>query len=274
MSHHLTRLGASTILVIDDDPSMQDLMQRFLNREGFHVVIAASGQEGLRLAREQSPDAIILDVIMHSMDGWAVLSALKADPELASIPVVMVTMVDDKNLGYALGASDYLLKPIDYARLTAVLHKYQSDSSPSSVMVVEDNAENREMMRRQLTKAGWRVIEAENGCRALSVLEVEQPGAILLDLMMPEMDGFEFISELRQRPEWRAIPVIVLTAKDLTQEDQKRLDGQIQSILQKGSYNRQTLLSEVSHFVSEASGQKKSVLSTSKGATDAQTTFG
>lgn len=274
VSHHLTTLGASTILVIDDDPSIQDLMQRFLNREGFHVVIAASGQEGLRLAREHSPDAIILDVIMHSMDGWAVLSALKADPDLGSIPVVMVTMVDDKNLGYALGASDYLLKPIDYARLTEVLHKYQSDSSPSSVMVVEDNAENREMMRRQLTKAGWRVIEAANGCRALEVLQLEQPNAILLDLMMPEMDGFEFISELRQRPEWRAIPVIVLTAKDLTQEDQKRLDGQIQSILQKGSYNRQTLLSEVSHFVSEASGQKKSVLSTSIGATDAQTTFG
>ena len=273
VSHHLTTLGASTILVIDDDPSMQDLMQRFLNREGFHAVIAASGQEGLRLAREQSPDAIILDVIMHSMDGWAVLSALKADPDLASIPVVMVTMVDDKNLGYALGASDYLMKPIDYTRLSAVLHKYQSDSSPSSVMVVEDNAENREMMRRQLSKAGWRVIEAENGCRALEVLEVEQPDVILLDLMMPEMDGFEFISELRQRPEWRAIPVIVLTAKDLTQEDQERLDGQTQRILQKGSYNRQTLLSEVSHFTSEASRQKKSVLSTSKGATDAKTTF-
>ena len=129
------------------------------------------------------------------------------------------------------------------------------------------------MMRRQLSKAGCRVIEAANGCRALEVLETEQPDLILLDLMMPEMDGFEFISELRQRPKWRAIPVIVLTAKDLTQEDHGRLDGQIQSILQKGSYNRQTLLSEVSHFTSEASRQKKSVLSTSKGATDAETTF-
>lgn len=271
---HLATLGASTILVIDDDPSMQDLMQRFLNREGFHALIAASGQEGLRLAREKSPDAIVLDVVMHSMDGWAVLSALKADPDLASIPVVMVTMVDDKNLGYALGASDYLLKPIDYASLTSVLHKYQSDSSPSSVMVVEDNAENREMMRRQLTTAGWQVIEAANGCRALEVLQVKQPSAILLDLMMPEMDGFEFISKLRQCPQWRTIPVIVLTAKDLTQEDQERLDGQIQRIFQKGSYNRETLLREVSHFVSEASRQKKLALSTSIGSTDAQTTFG
>lgn len=242
---HPTTPGASTILVIDDDPAVQDLMQRFLNREGFHVVTAASGQEGLRLAREQTPDAIVLDVMMPNMNGWVVLSALKADPDLASIPVVMVTMVDDKNLGYALGASDYLLKPINYDRLTAVLHKYRSDSSPSSVMVVEDNPENREMMRRQLTKAGWRVIEAENGRRALSVLQVEQPGVILLDLMMPEMNGFEFLSELRQRPQWRTIPVIVLTAKDLTQEDRQRLDGQIQHVYQKGSYNHQILLDEI-----------------------------
>jgi CheY-like chemotaxis protein len=252
---HPPTSGASTILVIDDDPAVQDLMQRFLNREGFQVVTAASGQEGLRLAREQTPDAIVLDVMMPNMNGWVVLSALKADPDLASIPVVMVTMVDDKNLGYALGASDYLLKPINYDRLTAVLHKYRSDSSPSSVMVVEDNAENREMMRRQLTKAGWRVIEAENGRRALSVLQVEQPSVILLDLMMPEMNGFEFLSELRQRPQWRTIPVIVLTAKDLTQEDRQLLNGQIQHLYQKGSHNHQILLDEIRGLVSAHSHQ-------------------
>ncbi|WP_373525181.1 response regulator, partial [Nostoc sp.] len=245
-----TTPGVSTILVIDDDPAVQDLMQRFLSREGFHVVTAASGQEGLRLAREQTPDAIVLDVMMPSMNGWAVLSAFKADPDLANIPIVMATIVDDTKLGYALGASDYLLKPIDYARLTAVLQKYRSDSSPSSVMLVEDNAENREMMRRQLTKTGWRVIEAENGRRALSVLQVEQPGIILLDLMMPEMDGFEFLSELRQHPQWQTIPVIVLTAKDLTQEDRQRLDGQIQRVYQKGSYNHQILLDEIRSLVS------------------------
>ena len=247
---HPTTPGASNILVIDDDPAVLDLMQRFLSREGFHVVTAASGQEGLRLAREQTPDAIVLDVMMPNMNGWAVLSAFKADPDLASVPVVMATIIDDKNLGYALGASDYLLKPIDYPHLTAVLQKYRSDSSPGSVMVVEDNVENREMMCRQLTKAGWRVIEAENGHKALSILQVEQPDAILLDLMMPEMDGFEFVSELRQRPQWQTIPVIVLTAKDLTQEDRQRLDGQIQRIYQKGSYNYQLLLDEIRSSVS------------------------
>ncbi|MEH2279640.1 MAG: response regulator [Nostoc sp.] len=247
---HPTTSGASTILVIDDDPSVQDLMQRYLNREGFHVVTAASGQQGLCLAREQTPDAILLDVMMPNMNGWVVLSAFKTDPDLASIPVVMVTIMDDKKLGYALGASDYLLKPIDYARLTVVLQKYRSNSSPSSVMVVEDNAENREMMRRQLTKTGWRVIEAENGRRALSILQLEQPDAILLDLIMPEMDGFEFVSELRQHPQWRAIPVIVLTAKDLTQEDRQRLDGQIQRVYQKGFCNHQILINEIRSSVS------------------------
>ena len=244
------------VLVIDDDPTIQDLMQRFLSREGFHVVAATSGSEGLRLAKEQSPDVIILDVMMPSMNGWSVLSTLKADPELASIPVIMASIIDDKNLGYALGASDYLLKPIDYSRLSALLQKYQPDSSSNSVMVVEDNPENREMMRRQLTKAGWQVIEAENGRRALECLEIEQPGIILLDLMMPEMDGFEFVSELRQRPEWQSIPVIVLTAKDLTQEDRQRLEGQIQRIYQKGSYNRETILSEVHSLVTAHTRQK------------------
>jgi signal transduction histidine kinase/CheY-like chemotaxis protein len=247
---------AGTILVIDDDPAVQDLMQRFLSREGFHVIAAGNGSQGLRLAKEQLPDVIILDVMMPTMDGWSVLSALKADSELANIPVVMASMLDEKNLGFALGASDYLIKPIDYNRLTGLLQKYQSDSSPSSVMVVEDNPENREMMRRQLTKSGWRVIEAENGRRALECLEIEKPGLILLDLMMPEMDGFEFISELRKHAQWQSIPVIVLTAKDLTQEDHQRLDGQIQRIYQKGSFNRQTILSEVQILVKDHTQKK------------------
>jgi CheY-like chemotaxis protein len=243
-------------LVIDDDLSVQDLMQRFLSREGFQVFAAGSGTEGLKLARFHMPDVIVLDVMMPSVDGWAVLTELKADPQLANIPVVMVTMVDDKNLGYALGASDYLLKPIDYDRLAELLHKYSSESTPASVMVVEDNTENREMMRRQLTKAGWQVMEATNGREALTLMDTQQPGIILLDLMMPEMDGFEFLDELRRRPQWRTIPVIVLTAKDLTPEDRRRLDGQIERVYQKGAFNRQMLLNEISQLASQAVSQR------------------
>ncbi|WP_035990602.1 response regulator [Leptolyngbya sp. KIOST-1] len=249
---------ASTVLVIDDDPSVQDLMQRFLSREGFRVIGAGSGLEGLELARTRRPDVIVLDVMMPSVDGWTILTELKADPHLADIPVVMVSMVDDKTLGYALGASDYLLKPVDYDRLTGLLHKYVGDASAQTIMVVEDNAENRDMMQRQLAKAGWSVQVAAHGRQALELMPTQMPELILLDLMMPEMDGFEFLEELRQRPQWRSIPVIVLTAKDLTADDRRRLDGQIERIYQKGSLDRQTLLNEISTLASTAISRKQS----------------
>ncbi|GAB4364398.1 MAG: hypothetical protein Kow00121_00010 [Elainellaceae cyanobacterium] len=240
--------GINTILVIDDDPAVLDLTQRFLSREGFNVIAAMDGQEGLRLAREQSPDVILLDVRMPNLNGWEVLSRLKSDPELANIPVVMVTIEDDQSLGCALGATDYLLKPVDYDRLLALLQPYRIASSTPSVLVVEDNADNREMICRQLIKAGWHVLEAENGIRALEVMQTEQPGVILLDLMMPDMDGFEFIRELRQHPQWRSLPVIVLTAKDLTLEERQWLDSQTQRIYQKGAGSRQ-LLDEIRSLI-------------------------
>lgn len=155
--------GASTVLVIDDDPTVCDLLQRFLSKEGFRVARASGGEEGLRLAKELRPTAITLDVLMPGMDGWAVLSALKADPALADIPVIMLTIVDDKNLGYALGASDYLTKPIDRDRLVAILNKHRREDPSPLVLVVEDDADTREMIRRMLEREGWVVTEAENG---------------------------------------------------------------------------------------------------------------
>ncbi len=245
--------GASTILVIDDDPAARDIMQRFLSREGFNSILTSSGEEGLRLAKERSPAAILLDVKMPNLNGWEVLSRLKSDPELANIPVVMVTFVDDQSLGSALGAVDYVLKPVNYGRLLSLLQPYRTESAVSSVMVVEDNADNREMIYRQLTKAGWRVLEAENGRVALEMLANEQPEIILLDLMMPEMDGFEFIRELRQHPQWRSLPVIVLTAKDLTFEERDWLEGQTQRIYQKGSSSKQRLIEEINHLLAAPS---------------------
>lgn len=249
--------GASTILVIDDDPAARDIMQRFLSREGFNSILTSSGEEGLRLAKERSPAAILLDVKMPNLNGWEVLSRLKSDPELANIPVVMVTFVDDQSLGSALGAVDYVLKPVNYGRLLSLLQPYRTESSVSSVMVVEDNADNREMIYRQLTKAGWRVLEAENGRIALEMLAEEQPEIVLLDLMMPEMDGFEFIRELRQHPQWRSLPVVVLTAKDLTLEERDWLEGQTQRIYQKGSSSKQRLIEEINHLL--AAPQREAV---------------
>jgi len=237
--------ASSSILVIDDEPAARDLVQRVLTKEGYGVETAASGPEGLELARRIKPAAITLDVMMPDMDGWAVLAVLKADPATTEIPVIMVTVVDDKNLGFALGSSDYLIKPIDWDRLIAVLEKHRRHINSSQVLVIEDDPQTREMLRRAAEKHGWQVVEAENGRVGLERISKELPGVILLDLMMPEMDGFTFMEEFRHRANWRHIPVIVVTAKDLTEEDRRRLNGHVIQILQKGGHSPDELLDEV-----------------------------
>jgi signal transduction histidine kinase/DNA-binding response OmpR family regulator len=248
----LNSLGESTVLVIDDDRTVHDLIRRFLSKEGFRVETAESGEEGLQKARELHPAVITLDVMMPSMDGWAVLTALKADPDLADIPVVMLTIVDDKNMGFTLGASDYMTKPIDRDQLTNVLKKYWTQTPTHPVLIVEDEADTRELMRRMLEREGWTVFQASNGRVALERMdneENEEPDLILLDLMMPEMDGFDFVTELRKKEKWRNIPVVVITAKSISAEDRIRLNGGVERILQKGAYSREELLAEVRALV-------------------------
>jgi signal transduction histidine kinase/DNA-binding response OmpR family regulator len=246
--------GAGTILVIDDEEAVRELMQRFLGREGFSVATASGGAEGLRLAREIMPDAITLDVMMPGLDGWAVLAALKADAALADIPVIMLTMLDDRNMGYALGASDYLTKPLDRDRLAAVLAKYRRGLP---VLVVDDDAALRELLRRILEREGFTVTEADNGRVALERARERAPGLVVLDLMMPEMDGFEFVAEFRRHEAWRAIPIIVVTAKDVSAEDRERLNGGVERILQKGAYTREALLREVRDLVAACVARKR-----------------
>jgi CheY-like chemotaxis protein len=246
--------NAGTVLVIDDEAVVRDLMQRFLSKEGFRVLTAANGDDGLRLAREQRPNAITLDEMMAGMDGWTVLSTLMADAELADIPVIMLTIVDDKRTGYALGASEYLTKPIDRGRLISVLAKYRRDLP---VLVVDDDAGTRQLLRRILEEEGYTVVEADNGRAALERIGERTPSAILLDLMMPEMDGFEFLGALHGREAWRAIPVVIVTAKDLTTEDRERLNGSVVRILQKGAYGQDELLAEVRGLVASSIGRRK-----------------
>jgi CheY-like chemotaxis protein/anti-sigma regulatory factor (Ser/Thr protein kinase) len=246
--------SAGVILVIDDEAVVRELMQRFLSKQGFRVLTASNGEDGLRLARSQRPDAITLDVMMPGMDGWTVLSKLMADRELADVPVIMLTIVDDKQMGYALGASEYLTKPIDRERLIAVLTKYRRDLP---VLVVDDDAGVRLLLRRILEAEGYAVIEAENGLTALARLGERTPGAILLDLMMPQMDGFEFLSALHERATWRQIPVVIVTAKDLTVEEHERLSGSVVRILQKGAYGKEDLLAEVRALLAASIGRRK-----------------
>jgi CheY-like chemotaxis protein len=250
-----TNAGAGTILVVDDDPVTRDMISRVIAKEGFQVVTAACGEECLRLAREVHPHAITLDVMMPGMDGWAVLSALKADPTVADIPVIMLSIVDDMRLGHALGASDYLTKPLDRTRLVAALKKWCHQPGGRVALIAEDDPNTREVLRRTLEKDNWAVIEAANGREALACVERQTPSVIVLDLLMPEMDGFEFLTELRQRPEGQKIPVLVVTARDLSDEERLFLNGAMllssrgPQIIKKGSWPLETLSSRLRELI-------------------------
>jgi signal transduction histidine kinase/DNA-binding response OmpR family regulator len=231
-----------TVLVIDDDEEAREIVERILRKDGFDVVTASTGEEGLRLAHAVQPIAITLDVMMPDMDGWSVLRALKADPGLRDVPVVMLTMLDDKTKGYALGATDYLVKPVDKKQLQAILSRYYEPEKPCSVLLVEDDPSTRDVMKRALDKTGWEVVEADNGRVALDQIGARRPDLILLDLMMPVMDGFDFLIELHANTDWRSIPVVVLTAKDLTDEDRRMLSGRVEEILEKDAWTHDQIV--------------------------------
>ncbi|MDT8436219.1 MAG: response regulator, partial [Gemmatimonadota bacterium] len=238
-----------TVLVIDDDPGGRALLRRVLEKERFRVEEAPGGEEGLRRARDLAPDCITLDVMMPGMDGWEVLAALKRDPELAATPVVMVSILDERQLGFSLGAADYLTKPVDRDRLRTVLSRFVTDGEPASVLVVEDDPGTREALRRALEREGWTAWTAEHGRDALARLARQRPSLILLDLMMPEMDGFEFLEALRRDAETAGIPVVVLTAMDLTADDRARLNGGVERILSKTGGTAEDLLAELHRLV-------------------------
>jgi CheY-like chemotaxis protein len=238
-----------TVLVIDDDAEARDIVERLLSREEFVVVTAKTGEEGLRLAHEIRPTVITLDVMMPDMDGWSVLRALKADPALHDVPVVMLTMLDDKTKGFSLGATDYLVKPVDGDVLRKAVARHHHAEAPGTALLVDDEATIRETVSRALGADGWQVVEAENGRVALDRLAVARPSLILLDLMMPVMDGFDFLVELHANPEWRDIPVIVLTAKDLTAEDRRLLSGRVEQIYEKDAWSHDRLLGLVHTLV-------------------------
>src|SRR5690554_107114 len=237
---------ALSVLVIDDDPVVHQLMGEFLGREGMRMHSATSGPVGIEMAAELQPDVITLDVMMSRMDGWDVLSHLKKDPRTEHIPVVMVTIVNDKKAGYSLGAADYLVKPVERKQLIKVLTRYARQILDQPVMLVEDDGLTREMMTRTIERQGWEVRCATDGVEGLALLEGGlRPGVILLDIMMPNMDGFEMLERLKGHPEWAEIPVIVVSAAVFSAEERAQLGAHVEQILQKGSYTPEQLVAEV-----------------------------
>ena len=236
---------AKTVLVVDDDSTTRDLLERTLRGAGLRVLTASSGPEALHLARNLLPAAITLDVVMPGMDGWEVLRQLKDDPSTREIPVIMVTMTDDRELGYALGATEFLTKPVERGQLIELLARHTPSAAERHALVVDDRSGNRDTLRRALEKEGWQVSEAENGRVALERLAESRPSLILLDLMMPVMDGFQFVLEMRKVEAWRAVPIVVVTAKDVTDEDRRRLNGDVVGLIQKSGLDRESLLTQL-----------------------------
>ena len=237
------------VLIIDDDPDARALLERFFRDEGFAVASANDGEAGIARAQELKPVLIACDVMMPVLDGWGVLRRLKADPALAAIPVMMVSILDEKHKGFSLGASGYVTKPIDRRQMLAILGRHQTGTEGGEVLVVEDDADTRQMIRRMLISEGWRVREAEDGQVALDRLAVALPDIIMLDLMMPRMDGFEFLAAMRERPEFHDIPVVVITAADLTDEDHRRLNGGVELVIEKAASGEDDFLDELRSFI-------------------------
>jgi CheY-like chemotaxis protein/anti-sigma regulatory factor (Ser/Thr protein kinase) len=237
--------ATGTILIIDDEKRTHELLDKELSNEGYEVLHAMGGREGLRVAKETRPDLITLDIIMPDLDGWTVLRTIKDDPELRDTPVVLVTIMGDRDLGFALGAADFITKPFERAMLLQVVKRHRRGDGSAQVLVVDDDPKSRDVLRRTLAKDGWTVAEATNGREAIAALERSKPGLILLDLMMPEMDGFEVLERMRCEEAWRDIPVIVVTAKDLSREEIDRLNGHVAKVLQKGAYQRRDLLADI-----------------------------
>jgi CheY-like chemotaxis protein/two-component sensor histidine kinase len=249
--------GANLVLVIDDDPSARELLTRFLTREGFAVRTAPDGATGLHLVRTLQPRAVLLDVMMPRMDGWAVLSALKADPNLADIPVIMVTMVREKGLALALGAADYLTKPIEWPRLKAVLDRYRTSTRPGLALVIEDDGNTRLHLRERLEEEGWSVVDAGNKQEAVERLTQNRPELILVDLHMPDLNGFTLIQALRRRSDWKDVPVVAMTARDLTPEECHRLEGLAQQVIHTDGNPEDELASELRKLAALGSGARQ-----------------
>jgi signal transduction histidine kinase/CheY-like chemotaxis protein/HAMP domain-containing protein len=232
--------NAPLVLVVDDDASARKFLTAVLHKEGLRVAEAEGGEAAVTLARRIRPDLITLDIVMPRMDGWSVLTALKSDPDLAGIPVIVVTITTDRGVALSLGAADFMTKPIERGRLVSLLDTLLCGRG--TVLLVEDDQESRELTRRQLQRLNVEVIEAGNGREAMDWLSANAPpGMILLDLVMPEMDGFSLLDAIKKHPDWQRIPVVILTGKELTATERELLEGRVHNVIAKGSVSANDL---------------------------------
>ncbi|PKP33430.1 MAG: hypothetical protein CVT99_00305 [Bacteroidetes bacterium HGW-Bacteroidetes-16] len=242
-----------TILVVDDDPKIVRQISDSLKESGYHIIATTSGIEALRLAQKHKPIAITLDIVMPDLDGWEVLQQLKTNPETTNIPVIIISISDEKQTGIALGAVGYITKPVNRQLLLREIKKWTA--SASSIMIVDDNPIDREQIAGLLRLEQIDVLQAESGVQCLEMLQYQRPDLLVLDLMMPEMDGFQVLNEIRSRPETSDLPIIVVTAKDLTEKDKKLLSGKVSLVLTKSAVALPQIYDEIKRILERIRGE-------------------
>jgi len=223
---------------VEDDRRSFDLLRVYLEAAGARVVSARDGEEGLDTVRRLNPAGVILDILLPGIDGWDVLAQLKADPETAAIPVIVVSMLDEPGRGFALGAAEYLVKPVGKEQLLAAL--YRAAAMPEqkhTVVAIDDDPLAIELVKASLEPEGWTVLGAATGQEGLALIREQPPSAVLLDLLMPGMDGFEVVEALRADPDTKSVPVVILTSKSMTQQDKERLQGRITYVARKTEFS-------------------------------------
>ncbi|MES2769097.1 MAG: response regulator [Bdellovibrionota bacterium] len=233
------------ILIIDDEAFVHDLFTKNLEEFRVEILSAYNAKEGIESTRKNKPDLILLDITLPDLSGWDVMSILKSDKELAGIPIIISTTTEEKNKAYTIGAADFLQKPVDNERFLRLLLNYRCKNPPCLALVVDDNENNRKVMERSLVQESWNVKTVDSGAEALEFLKSNKPEIIFLDLMMPDMDGFEVLDKIKSHEAWLDIPVIIVTAKDLTEEDKKRLNNKMESILTKENFSSEKAKHEI-----------------------------
>ena len=233
------------ILVVDDDDAARTTMAQAIQAAGYVVEQAKDGRECLDTVQAFRPDAIVLDIIMPRLDGWNVLRSLKEDPELCDIPVILASVLADKEMGYVFGAVEYLMKPFDQSQLVSTLRSVCEEGEPRDVLIIDDDKSARELSRRILSKLGWRIFEAADGIKGLESMSRHKPALVLLDLMMPKKNGFEVLQDMQADPELQDIPVIILTSKSLDKEEISWLNRHTSDLVHKGTTGRVDLIKAI-----------------------------
>jgi CheY-like chemotaxis protein len=227
---------AGRVLVVEDDRRSADLLRVYLEGVGYAISVARDGVEGLELARQLNPRAVILDILLPGLSGWELLARLKGDPTTAAIPVVIASMLDERGAGFALGASGYLVKPVGRDELLEALGRCVTPPADErTVVVIDDDPLDLDLVEAVLAPEGWLVVRAAGGEEGVRLVRSERPAVVLLDLLMPEVDGFEVVERLRADPLVADVPIVVLTSTEMTPVDQERLAGRISFLAQKGT---------------------------------------